>query len=157
MSDPLLSVSGVEKSFGALKALGPVDVTLATRAARAYRPERLRQDDSHQLHRGPAAPGGGTDHLLRRGHHRGTRAQAGAQRHRPQLPDSAPLCRDERDREPARSARLSRSRPREDLAHADEVLTSVRLEARRDVPAEALSQLELRKLELARALVTHGS
>ena len=44
--------------------------------------------------------------------------------------------------------------PREDLAHADEVLTSVRLEARRDVPAEALSQLELRKLELARALVT---
>jgi branched-chain amino acid transport system ATP-binding protein len=42
---------------------------------------------------------------------------------------------------------------REEREHADEVLTSVGLIARRDHAAETLSQLELRKLELARALV----
>jgi branched-chain amino acid transport system ATP-binding protein len=37
--------------------------------------------------------------------------------------------------------------------HADEVLRSVALHGRRHDPSEALSQVELRKLELARALV----
>jgi branched-chain amino acid transport system ATP-binding protein len=41
---------------------------------------------------------------------------------------------------------------RDEIDRADEVLQSVGLKARRNDPAEALSQLELRKLELARAL-----
>jgi branched-chain amino acid transport system ATP-binding protein len=41
---------------------------------------------------------------------------------------------------------------RDEIERADEVLQSVGLKARRNDPAEALSQLELRKLELARAL-----
>ncbi|MGB9116061.1 ABC transporter ATP-binding protein [Bradyrhizobium sp.] len=42
---------------------------------------------------------------------------------------------------------------RDEIERADEVLQSVSLASRRNDPAEALSQLELRKLELARALV----
>jgi branched-chain amino acid transport system ATP-binding protein len=48
---------------------------------------------------------------------------------------------------------LDRGR-RDHVARADEVLRSVHLDGRRDVAVEALSQLELRKLELARAVVT---
>jgi branched-chain amino acid transport system ATP-binding protein len=47
---------------------------------------------------------------------------------------------------------LSRS-GRDEIARADEVLRSTGLIARRNDPAEQLSQLELRKLELARTLV----
>jgi len=42
---------------------------------------------------------------------------------------------------------------RDEVAHADEVLQAAGLIARRNDAAESLSQLELRKLELARALV----
>ncbi len=43
--------------------------------------------------------------------------------------------------------------PGDEIARADAVLRSAGLASRRDDPAETLSQLELRKLELARALV----
>jgi branched-chain amino acid transport system ATP-binding protein len=155
MSAPLLSVRGVEKSFGALKALGPVDVTLASG-------ERL----------GLIGPNGSGKTTLINCIAGLLRPETGQIIYLGEDITAEPAHKRAR-RGIARSFQVPRPfvgmsvienllvpldylgrGPHEDLAHADEVLTSVRLEARRDVPAEALSQLELRKLELARALVT---
>ena len=153
MTEPLLTVRGVSKSFGAIKALGPVDLEL--RAG-----ERL----------GIIGPNGSGKTTL-------INCITGFF-----PPDSGTITYKGEDitREPAwRRARkgLSRSfqipRPftgmtvlenllvpldyrigseRAQRERAEEVLASVGLLARRNAPAEALSQLELRKLELARAL-----
>ena len=155
MSAPLLSVRGVEKSFGALKALGPVDVTLASgERLGLIGPNGSGKTTLINCIAGLLLPErgrivyGGEDITAEPAHKRARKGIARSfQIPRPFIGMSVlenllvPLDY------------LGRG-PREDLAHADEVLTSVRLEARRDVPAEALSQLELRKLELARALVT---
>lgn len=153
MTEPLLSVRGVSKSFGAIKALGPVDLDLAAG-------ERL----------GIIGPNGSGKTTL-------INCITGFF-----PPDSGTITYRGEDitREPAyRRARkgLSRSfqipRPftgmtvlenllvpldyrigseKAERERAEEVLASVGLLARRNAPAEALSQLELRKLELARAL-----
>jgi branched-chain amino acid transport system ATP-binding protein len=150
----LLSVRAVEKSFGAIHALGPVDVEVGSG-------ERL----------GLIGPNGSGKTTL-------INCITGLFR-----PDSGAIIFKGIDiaNEPAyRRARrgLSRSfqipRPfagmtvlenllvpmdylnknsRDEIERADEVLQSVSLTSRRNDPAEALSQLELRKLELARALV----
>jgi branched-chain amino acid transport system ATP-binding protein len=155
VNEPLLSVRGVEKSFGALKALGPVDVTLT-------QGERL----------GLIGPNGSGKTTL-------INCIAGLFR-----PEAGKIIYGGVDitAEPAhKRARMGIARSfqiprpftgmsvlenllvpldyfgrgsRDEIARAEEVLTSVRLNASRDAPVEALSQLELRKLELARALVT---
>lgn len=155
MSEPIVVIRGVEKWFGGLRALGPVDVDL--------RPgERL----------GLIGPNGSGKTTL-------INCLSGLL-----VPDKGTIVYDGRDitREPAfRRARMGIARSfqiprpftgmtvlenllvpmdylgshdRPELERADEVLASVGLAARRDAPAESLSQLELRKLELARALVT---
>ncbi|TAK49064.1 MAG: ABC transporter ATP-binding protein [Xanthobacteraceae bacterium] len=151
----LLSVRAVEKSFGAVRALGPVDVDIRPR-------ERL----------GLIGPNGSGKTTL-------INCITGLF-----PPDAGVIVFKGIDitHEPAyRRARRGLSRsfqiPRpfvgmtvlenllvpmdylgkgggsEEIARADEVLASVGLIARRNDPSEALSQLELRKLELARALV----
>jgi branched-chain amino acid transport system ATP-binding protein len=153
MTEPLLTVRGVSKSFGAIRALGPVDLDLAAG-------ERL----------GIIGPNGSGKTTL-------INCITGFF-----PPDSGAITYKGEDitREPAwRRARKGLARsfqiPRpftgmtvlenllvpldyrigSELAErerAEEVLASVGLLARRNAPAEALSQLELRKLELARAL-----
>jgi branched-chain amino acid transport system ATP-binding protein len=150
----LLSVRAVQKSFGGIRALGPVDLDLS-------RGERL----------GLIGPNGSGKTTL-------INCVTGLFR-----PDAGQILFKGADitNEPAhRRARrgLSRSfqipRPfvgmtvlenllvpmdylgrgaRDEIERADEVLRSVGLLHRRDHPSEALSQLELRKLELARGLV----
>jgi branched-chain amino acid transport system ATP-binding protein len=155
MSEPIVVIRGVEKWFGGLRALGPVDVDLKPG-------ERL----------GLIGPNGSGKTTL-------INCLSGLL-----VPDKGTIVYGGRDitREPAfRRARMGIARSfqiprpftgmtvlenllvpmdylgsheRSELERADEVLASVGLAARRDAPAESLSQLELRKLELARALVT---
>ena len=151
---PLLSVRGVTKTFGTIRALGPVDVHL--RAG-----ERL----------GLIGPNGSGKTTL-------INCITGLF-----PPDSGTVLFKGVDitREPAyRRARLGLSRSfqiprpfvgmtvlenllvpmdylaksaRQEISRAEDVLRSVGLIDRRDDLSETLSQLELRKLELARALV----
>lgn len=149
----LLSVRAVEKRFGMVHALGPVDLDLKPR-------ERL----------GLIGPNGSGKTTL-------INCVTGLF-----PPDAGTITFKGRDitREPAyRRARLGLSRSfqiprpfagmtvlenlmvpmdylpasRREISRADEVLRSAGLFARRNDPAENLSQLELRKLELARALI----
>lgn len=154
MSGELLAVSDVQKSFGAVRALGPIDVVLRPR-------ERL----------GLIGPNGSGKTTL-------INCITGLF-----PPDVGRIVFRGEDitREPAyRRARRGLSRsfqiprpfigmtvlenllvpldylkgsPRDEIERAEEVLQSVGLYPRRHHAAEALSQLELRKLELARALV----
>ncbi|WEX11075.1 ABC transporter ATP-binding protein [Chelativorans sp. AA-79] len=153
MSEALLSVRGVGKSFGAIKALGPVDLDLEPG-------ERL----------GIIGPNGSGKTTL-------INCISGFF-----PPDTGSIRYKGRDitHMPAyRRARLGLSRSfqiprpftgmtvienllvpmdygdasgRDELQRAADVLDAVGLARRRDDPAESLSQLELRKLELARAL-----
>jgi branched-chain amino acid transport system ATP-binding protein len=155
MSEPIVVIREVEKWFGGLRALGPVDVDLMPG-------ERL----------GLIGPNGSGKTTL-------INCLSGLL-----VPDKGTITYRGRDitREPAyRRARMGIARSfqiprpftgmtvlenllvpmdylgvsgRSEAERADEVLASVGLAARRDAPAETLSQLELRKLELARALVT---
>jgi branched-chain amino acid transport system ATP-binding protein len=130
MTEPLLKVRGVAKSFGAIKALGPVDLDLAAG-------ERL----------GIIGPNGSGKTTL-------INCITGFFR-------------------PDRGAILQIPRPfvgmtvfenllvpmdyctvdaKDERQRAEEVLRSVGLSRRRDALAESLTQLEQRKLELARAL-----
>ena len=152
-SAPILTATGVEKSFGALKALGGVDLALAPS-------ERL----------GIIGPNGSG---------KTTMINCITGTLRPERGRIAFAGQDITDLPPHRRARLGIARtfqipqpftgmtvienllvPLDYLGHvpdrrgrADEVLRSVGLIGRRDHPSESLSQLELRKLELARALV----
>jgi branched-chain amino acid transport system ATP-binding protein len=157
MSGPLLQVRGVSKGFGAIRALGPVDLDLAPG-------ERL----------GIIGPNGSGKTTL-------INCISGFF-----PPDAGTIVYKGEDvtREPAwRRARkgLARSfqipRPftgmtvlenllvpmdyclagseKAERERAEEVLQSVGLTRRRDAPAESLSQLEQRKLELARALAAN--
>jgi branched-chain amino acid transport system ATP-binding protein len=153
MSEALLSVRGVGKNFGVIRALGPVDLDLAAG-------ERL----------GIIGPNGSGKTTL-------INCITGFF-----PPDTGRIVFKGMDitRKPAfERARIGLSRSfqiprpfvgmtvlenllvpmdyclrsgRDKRAAADEVLASVGLIGRRDHPAEQLSQLELRKLELARAL-----
>jgi branched-chain amino acid transport system ATP-binding protein len=156
MTDTILQVREVTKSFGAIKALGPVDIDLAPG-------ERL----------GIIGPNGSGKTTL-------INCITGFF-----PPDRGSIVYKGEDitREPAwRRARkgLARSfqipRPftgmtvlenllvpmdyclgneKAEYERAEEVLQSVGLTRRRDAPAESLSQLEQRKLELARALAAN--
>jgi branched-chain amino acid transport system ATP-binding protein len=155
MSEPIVVIREVEKWFGGLRALGPVDVDLMPG-------ERL----------GLIGPNGSGKTTL-------INCLSGLL-----VPDKGTITYLGRDitREPAyRRARMGIARSfqiprpftgmtvlenllvpmdylgvsgRSEAGRADEVLASVGLAAHRDALADQLSQLELRKLELARALVT---
>jgi branched-chain amino acid transport system ATP-binding protein len=155
MSTTLLEVRGVVKSFGALRALGPIDLTLA-------QGERL----------GLIGPNGSGKTTLINCIAGLLRPERGQILYLGEDITAEPAHRRAR-RGIARSFQIPRPftgmtvlenllvpldylgrASLDEIARADDVLSSVGLGARRDVAAEALSQLELRKLELARALVT---
>jgi len=153
MTEPILRVRGVTKRFGAIHALGPVDLDLAPG-------ERL----------GIIGPNGsGKTTLINciTGFHA---PNAGSIVYEGADITSVPAFRRAR-MGLARSFQIPRpftgmtvhenllvpmdyclGDTRASTARADELLASVGLARRRDHPAESLSQLELRKLELARAL-----
>jgi branched-chain amino acid transport system ATP-binding protein len=154
MNEPLLQVRGVSKGFGAIKALGPLDLDLAAG-------ERL----------GIIGPNGSGKTTLINCITGFFPADSGTITYNGE--DVTGLSAHRRARKGlARSFQIPRpftgmtvlenllvpmdycfsGGERSERQRAEEVLHSVGLHARRDAPAESLSQLEQRKLELARAL-----
>lgn len=150
----VLSVRALRKSFGAVRALGPVDLDLE-------REERLGVIGPNGSGKttlincvsGLLAPDGGTIAFKDSdvtGMPAWRRAQLGLSRSF-QIPRPfAGMTVVENLLVPL--DHLNKS-GRDEIARADEVLRSTGLISRRNDTAEQLSQLELRKLELARALV----
>jgi branched-chain amino acid transport system ATP-binding protein len=154
MSEALLQVRGVSKSFGAIKALGPVDLDLAAN-------ERL----------GIIGPNGSGKTTLINCITGFFPPDAGTITYKGEDVTAEPAYRRAR-KGLARSFQIPRpftgmtvlenllvpmdycfsGSERSERERAEEVLQSVGLTRRRDAPAESLSQLEQRKLELARAL-----
>jgi branched-chain amino acid transport system ATP-binding protein len=157
MSEPLLRVTGVTKSFGAIKALGPVDLDLAAG-------ERL----------GIIGPNGSGKTTLINCITGFFPPDSGTITYKGEDVTSEPAYRRAR-KGLARSFQIPRpftgmtvlenllvpmdycfsGSERSERERAEEVLQSVGLTRRRDAPAESLSQLEQRKLELARALAAN--
>jgi branched-chain amino acid transport system ATP-binding protein len=150
----LLSVRAVEKSFGAVHALGPVDVEVGSGERLGLIGPNgsgkttlincitglLRPDSGVIIFKGIDITNEPAYRRARRGLSRGfqiPRPFAGMTVLENLLVPLDYLTKSSRD----------------EFERADEVLQSVNLTSRRNDPAEALSQLELRKLELARALV----
>ena len=157
MSQTLLQVRGATKSFGAIKALGPVDLDLAgAERLGIIGPNGSGKTTLINCITGFFAPDSGSilykgEDVTRQPAH--VRARKGLARSfqipRPFTGMSVlenllvPM-----DYCYSGSERAERER-------AEEVLASVGLARRRDAPAESLSQLEQRKLELARALAAN--
>jgi branched-chain amino acid transport system ATP-binding protein len=150
----VLSVRAVQKSFGAVRALGPVDLDLMPRERLGLiGPNGSGKTTLINCISGLFPPDGGTISF------KGIditsapawrRARLGLSRSF-QIPRPfAGMTVLENLLVPLDY--LNRS-SRDEIARADEVLRATGLISRRNDQAEALSQLELRKLELARALV----
>ena len=130
------------------------------RALRPDRPERLGKDDADQLHFRRVPHRGRHRGVPRRGHHAAAAAYAHAARHRAQLPDPAAVQEHDGRRKPHGRARLcgghrrivSAAQRRDTMMS---ILTRMGLASKADVSATKLSQVELRKMELARAMATH--
>jgi branched-chain amino acid transport system ATP-binding protein len=154
MSGALLQVRGVAKSFGTIRALGPVNLELGVR-------ERL----------GIIGPNGSGKTTLINCITGFFRLDSGTVTYRGEDVTAEPAYRRAR-KGLARSFQIPRpftgmtvlenllvpmdyclhASEKTERQRAEEVLQSVGLTRRRDDPAESLSQLEQRKLELARAL-----
>jgi branched-chain amino acid transport system ATP-binding protein len=149
----LLSVRAVEKSFGAVRALGPVDIDLKPRERLGLiGPNGSGKTTLINCITGLFPPDAGTivfKGIDITGEPAYRRARRGLSRSF-QIPRPfAGMTVLENLLVPMDYLKKSH---RDEVERADEVLQSVGLKARRNDPAEALSQLELRKLELARAL-----
>jgi branched-chain amino acid transport system ATP-binding protein len=150
----VLSIRGVQKSFGAVRALGPVDLDLKPKERLGLiGPNGSGKTTLINCISGLFPADGGTItfngiDISRLPAWR--RAQLGLSRSF-QIPRPfAGMSVLENLLVPLDYLNKS---GRDEIARADEVLRATGLIARRDHPAEQLSQLELRKLELARALV----
>ena len=149
----LLSVRAVEKTFGAVRALGPVDLDLKPRERLGLiGPNGSGKTTLINCITGLFPPDAGTivfKGVDITGEPAYRRARRGLSRsfHIPR--PFAGMTVLENLLVPMDYLKKSH---RDEVERADEVLQSVGLKARRNDPAEALSQLELRKLELARAL-----
>jgi branched-chain amino acid transport system ATP-binding protein len=149
----LLSVRAVEKSFGVVRALGPVDVDLKPRERLGLiGPNGSGKTTLINCITGLFPPDAGTivfKGVDITGEPAYRRARRGLSRSF-QIPRPfAGMTVLENLLVPMDYLKKSH---RDEVERADEVLQSVGLKGRRNDPAEALSQLELRKLELARAL-----
>jgi branched-chain amino acid transport system ATP-binding protein len=149
----LLSVRAVEKTFGAVRALGPVDLDLKPRERLGLiGPNGSGKTTLINCITGLFPPDAGTivfKGVDITGEPAYRRARRGLSRSF-QIPRPfAGMTVLENLLVPMDYLKKSH---RDEVERADEVLQSVGLKARRNDPAEALSQLELRKLELARAL-----
>jgi branched-chain amino acid transport system ATP-binding protein len=153
MTEPLLSVSGVTKNFGAFRALAGIDLDVGpSERLGIIGPNGSGKTTLINCIAGTLLPDQGSIRfsgadVSRMPAHR--RARLGIARSF-QIPqpftgmtvlENLLVRLDYADRVESRTAR------------ADEVLHAVGLAGRRDHPSELLTQLELRKLELARALV----
>ena len=153
MSAPLLQVRGVAKSFGAIKALKPVDLDLAAgERLGIIGPNGSGKTTLINCITGFFPPDQGT--ILYKGED--VTREPAYRRARKGLTRSFQIPRPfvgmtvlENLLVPMDYCRSDGTDKRE---RAEEVLQSVGLTRRRDAPAESLTQLEQRKLELARAL-----
>ena len=150
---PVLSVRAVQKSFGAVRALGPVDLDLRPKERLGLiGPNGSGKTTLINCISGLFSPDGGTITFKGvdiTGTPAWRRAQLGLSRSF-QIPRPfAGMTVLENLLVPLDY--LNRS-ARDEIACADEVLRATGLLSRRNHMAETLSQLELRKLELARAL-----
>ena len=154
MSETLLSVRGVVKSFGVIRALGPVDLELkAGERLGIIGPNGSGKTTLINCITGFFPPDEGSivfkgEDITRKPAHQ--RARIGLSR-------SFQIPRPFKGMTVLENLLVpmdycARSSERDERAAAEEVLASVGLIARRDHAAEKLTQLELRKLELARAL-----
>jgi branched-chain amino acid transport system ATP-binding protein len=149
----LLSVRAVEKTFGAVRALGPIDLHLKPRERLGLiGPNGSGKTTLINCITGLFPPDAGTiafKGIDITGEPAYRRARRGLSRSF-QIPRPfAGMTVLENLLVPMDYLKKGH---RDEIDRADEVLQSVGLKARRNDPAEALSQLELRKLELARAL-----
>ena len=113
VSAPVLSTSGLDKSFGSLVvAQRHRDRAAAGRALRADRAERRRQDHADQPDDRHAAAGRRPDPARRRGHHGARPGAARAARPGAHLPDQQPVPASQ----PARGGDARGVRAREDRA-----------------------------------------
>jgi branched-chain amino acid transport system ATP-binding protein len=149
----LLSVRAVEKTFGAVRALGPIDLDLKPRERLGLiGPNGSGKTTLINCITGLFPPDAGTiafKGIDITGEPAYRRARRGLSRSF-QIPRPfAGMTVLENLLVPMDYLKKGH---RDEIDRADEVLQSVGLKARRNDPAEALSQLELRKLELARAL-----
>jgi branched-chain amino acid transport system ATP-binding protein len=153
MTEPLLKVRGVAKSFGAIKALGPVDLDLAAgERLGIIGPNGSGKTTLINCITGFFRPDRGT--ILYRGED--VTRQPAYRRARKGLTRSFQIPRPfvgmtvfENLLVPMDYCTVDAEDERQ---RAEEVLRSVGLSRRRDALAESLTQLEQRKLELARAL-----
>jgi branched-chain amino acid transport system ATP-binding protein len=150
----VLSVRAVQKSFGAVRALGPVDLDLKPKERLGLiGPNGSGKTTLINCISGLFPPDGGTitfKGIDITGTPAWRRAQLGLSRSF-QIPRPfAGMTVLENLLVPLDYLNKS---GRDEIACADDVLRATGLIARRNDPAELLSQLELRKLELARALV----
>lgn len=155
MTEALVAMRGVEKRFGALRALGPVDFDLVgAERLGLIGPNGSGKTTLINCLAGFLSPSAGTiafagRDITREPAHR--RARMGFARTF-QIPRPfTGMTVIENLLVPMDYLGLAEGR---EMERAMRVLGDIGLAHRRDAPAESLSQLELRKLELARALVT---
>jgi branched-chain amino acid transport system ATP-binding protein len=154
MSGGLIQVRGVTKRFGAIRALGPVDLDLSPgERLGIIGPNGSGKTTLINCITGFFAPDTGT--ILYRGEDI-TREPAW-RRARKGLARSFQIPRPFTDMSVLENLLVPMDycfsgSQRSEVRRAEDVLDSVGLAGRRDAPAESLSQLEQRKLELARAL-----
>lgn len=154
MSAPLLTVRGVSKTFGALRALGPVDVDLMPgERLGLIGPNGSGKTTLINCITGLFFPEEGTITYLGEDITRMpafVRARRGISRTF-QIP--RPFTGMSVLENLLVPLDYLGSHRKNEIERADEVLVQVGLDARRNNDVESLSQLELRKLELARVLV----
>ena len=158
--EPCLSASSPSRSltkrFGGFVALNAVDLHLdAGERLGLIGPNGSGKTTMINCISGALFCDGGSDHLQGRRHHPARRPPAHAPRHRAQLPDPAPVPLHDRAAEPADPDGIRRphataaapARPRRARSS-----TSSASATRADANSGRLTQVDMRKLELARAL-----
>ena len=153
----VLELAGVRKSFGALRVIDDLSLTVAAgELVGVIGPNGAGKTTLLNLVGGDLRAGRGVDPLPRRGDRRGAAARALPQGHRALLPDPAAVRRHDGVREPARRGRRSAAAMPEDAASGAcvEVLDRTGLRRHANALAGRLTLLDRKRLELARALAT---
>ena len=154
----ILALEKISKRFGAIVVADGIDLALARRrGARHHRAERRRQDHAVR-HRSPAPsrPTPGASSSTARDITRPAAASGAAARHRALVSDPAAVRRHDRVREPRGRRRPSAAAERERDVYGDcvELLERCGLADKANRLAGALTLLDRKRLELARALAT---